>query len=280
MSAGPAHAPQDRLRRTLELRGRPLKLNVGRLLKEFGRAADEERVGEAMQATLADAGVRVRPSLENFTADQMITLELADVDSPEGPPTQDADPAGAEHVPQSPAEQVRPDTPRPPSKQQPHAAEDRSADPATSELRQSLFVRAAVEAERSVRDGYVRAREAAAERIAALERELTTEREATARARDERDELERRMHEERRDAATRIQALAAAERTARSLLEAQRTELSNLTHAVRVSSATIGQARDALEEMHTHAQQAAAEVRETLETGEALQTPAEPQAAG
>jgi hypothetical protein len=72
------------------------------------------------------------------------------------------------------------------------------------------------------------------------------------------------MHLERREAAARIQALAAAERTARGLLEAQRTELSNLTQTVRVSSAAIAQTRQTLGDVHEQVQQTAGDVRAAL----------------
>ncbi|HEY1480614.1 MAG TPA: hypothetical protein VGF46_11320, partial [Gaiellales bacterium] len=111
---------------------------------------------------------------------------------------------------------------------------------------------------------YDRAAAAAAERIGGLERELAAEREATARARDERDELERRMHVERREAAARLQALSAAERTARGLLEAQRTELSNLTQTVRVTTAAIAQTRETLGDVHEQVRETAADVRDAL----------------
>jgi hypothetical protein len=283
MSTAPPFGPEERWRRTVDQRGRPLKLKVGRLLKEFGYVALEPGVGDAIEASLGQVGLHVRPSLRDVTADQVITLELVNPSAPVSVPassTAAPAPAAAEtivaedagygvvadrpfHRTAEPFERAPEPAGVPPA-----PVPRRPAEPAVSaagdELDQSLLVRAAVEAERRVRSAYDRSAAAAAERIAGLEREISAEREATAQARDERDELERRMHLERREAAARIQALAAAERTARGLLEAQRTELSNLTQTVRVSSAAIAQTRDSLGDVHEQVQQTANDVRTAL----------------
>lgn len=268
MSTIPVHGPEERWRRTVDQRGRPLKLKVGRLLKEFGYPRLEPGVGEAIEARLAQVGLQVRPTLRDATADQVIMLELLSI---------------APAVAQAPVLTERPFSPAPsqPFERAPERQFERPVEPAHEPaapayaapmrpdgpgegLEQSVLVRAAVEAERRVRNAYDRAATVAAERIAGLERELAAEREATARARDERDELERRIHVERREAAARLQALAAAERTARGLLESQRTELSNLTQTVRVTTAAIAQTRETLGEVHEQVQQTAADVREAL----------------
>lgn len=293
MSAIPTHGPEERWRRTVDQRGRPLKLKVGRLLKEFGYARLEPGVGEAIESRLAQVGLQVRPGLRDATADQVILLEVSGAGAAAPPDAPAADPApasipgpGPAARPSSPAPELAFDRPatRPTQRPAEHAFDrpaerlfERAPEPALApaavpaprldpgdEMEQSLLVRAAVEAERRVRNAYDRAASAAAERIGGLERELAAEREATARARDERDELERRMHVERREAAARLQALSAAERTARGLLEAQRTELSNLTQTVRVTTAAIAQTRETLGDVHEQVQQTAADVRDAL----------------
>ncbi len=307
MSTIPVHGPEERWRRTVDQRGRPLKLKVGRLLKEFGYPRLDPGVGEAIELRLAQVGLHVRPTLRNATADQVIMLELLSVPAVPAaaeapvlserpfspPPAQHAERAperaferpperAHEPPPERPAERVyEPPPKRPPERAYepppervyeppPERMYERPPEralppqPAGDDMEQSVLVRAAVEAERRVRTAYDRAAAAAAERIAGLERELAAERESTARARDERDELERRMHIERREAAARLQTLAAAERTARGLLESQRTELSNLTQTVRVTTAAITQTRETLSDVHEQVQQTAADVRDAL----------------
>jgi hypothetical protein len=287
MSTIPVHGPEERWRRTVDQRGRPLKLKVGRLLKEFGYPRLEPGVGEAIEARLAQVGLHVRPALRDVTADQVIMLELLSVagapaavaeppvltERPFSPPPAQPFERAPERAFERPAEPAperayeRPPQPayQPPAPvPAPAPVPQRRPEPAPDDMEQSVLVRAAVEAERRVRTAYDRAAAAAAERIAGLERELVAERESTARARDERDELERRMHIERREAAARLQALAAAERTARGLLESQRTELSNLTQTVRVTTAAIAQTRETLGDVHEQVQQTAADVREAL----------------
>ncbi len=279
MRPGPARGPEHRLRRTLELRGRPLKLNVGRLLKEFQHQAADSGVGEAIESRLAEVGVQVRPNLHDLTADMMVTLELTEPELPaapdaDGPPAvpEAGGPAAEGSALQPPADAPEPPTARSQgatpvtdgSAEEPATPPAEPAQPA-DEAAQSLFVRAAVEAERHVRDRHDRARDAAAERIAVLERELAAELEATQRARDERDQLERLLHAERRETAARVQALASAERTARSLLEAQRSKLTNLTHTVRVSAAVSTQARETFAQVHGQVEQTASEIRATLD---------------
>jgi hypothetical protein len=290
MSTIPVHGPEERWRRTVDQRGRPLKLKVGRLLKEFGYPRLEPGVGEAIEARLAQVGLHVRPALRDVTADQVIMLELQSVagapaaaaepavltERPFSPPSAPAPAQAFERAPERtferpperayerPPEPAYQPPPAPAPMPQPRPEPPPAPAPAPDDMEQSVLVRAAVEAERRVRTAYDRAAAAAAERIAGLERELVAERESTARARDERDELERRMHIERREAAARLQALAAAERTARGLLESQRTELSNLTQTVRVTTAAIAQTRETLGDVHEQVQQTAADVREAL----------------
>jgi len=273
VNAFPSHGPEDRWRRTVEQRGRPLKLKVGRLLKEFGHASMEPGVGDAIESRLARVGLQVRPPLHDVTADQVITLEIAEraagqaIAAP-APAEEAAPPAERPSAPpperayERPQPVLRP--PEPAYAPPPPPALRADPGPGLEDMEQSTLVRAAVEAERRVRNAYDRAAAASAERVAGLERELAAEREATARARDERDELERRLHVERREAASRLQALAAAERTARGLLEAQRAELANLTQTVRVSTAAIAQTRETLDEVHGQVQQTAADVRDAL----------------
>jgi len=281
MSTAPPFGPEERWRRTVDQRGRPLKLKVGRLLKEFGYVSLDPGVADAIEASLGQVGLHVRPSLRDVTADQVITLELVNPSAPVRAPASSAaapapaadeplvaDDAGYGVVADRPFHRSAEPFERAsePAYVPPAPAPRRTAGPVAGgdELDQSDLVRAAVEAERRVRSAYDRSAAAAAERIAGLERELVAEREATTQARDERDELERRMHLERREAAARIQALAAAERTARGLLEAQRTELSNLTQTVRVSSAAIAQTRQTLGDVHEQVQQTAGDVRAAL----------------
>ncbi len=235
MSTPSPGAPEERWRRTIERRGRPLEVKAERLFKEFGHPSLRPGAADEIESRLTRVGLRVRPALDDVSADQVVTLEITEREAEQA--------AGAP----APAEEPPP-----------------SAEPGLEDLEQSTLVRAALEAERRVRHAYDRAAAAAAERVAALERELTAERAATARARDERDELERRMHGERRAAAARQQALAAAERTARGLLEAQRAQLSNLTQTLRVSTAAIAQTRETLDEVHEQVQQTAADVRDVL----------------
>ena len=280
MSTAPVHSPEERWRRTVDQRGRPLKLKVGRLLKEFGHAGLQPGVGAEIETRLAQVGLRVSPGLRNATADQVITLEFtgdAPAPLPVGPPA----PTAQRVLPVAPEQPfIAPETvvtPRPAPAPLPHDADggerpapvagigDTVGDGAAlGEIEQSVLVRAAVEAERRLRKATDRTAAAAADRIASLERELTTERDATARARDDRDDLVRRMHVERREAAARMQALAAAERTARGLLEAQRTELKNLGQTVRVSTAAIAQTRETLQGVHGQVQQTAVDVRGAL----------------
>jgi len=278
MSTAPVHSPEERWRRTVDQRGRPLKLKVGRLLKEFGHAGLQPGVGAEIETRLAQVGLRVSPGLRNATADQVITLEFAG-DAPAPLPVGPPAPAAQRVLPVAPEQPfIAPETvvtPRPAPAPLPlDAGGERPApvagigdtvgDGALGEIEQSVLVRAAVEAERRLRKATDRVAAAAADRIASLERELTTERDATARARDDRDDLERRMHVERREAAARMQALAAAERTARGLLEAQRTELKDLGQTVRVSTAAIAQTRETLQGVHGQVQQTAVDVRGAL----------------
>jgi len=248
-------APEDRWRRTVEQRGRPLKLRADRLFNEFGLALLQPGAGEEIESRLADAGLQVRPPLDDVTADQVLTLEITE-------PAAHDDAGSAPPAATSAPPEAKPGRPQ----RDPQRAEQTalSAELGLDDMEQSTLVRAALEAERRVRNAYDRAAAAAAERVAALERELTSERAATARARDERDELERRLHGERRAAASRQQALAAAERTARGLLEAQRAQLSNLTQTLRVSTAAIAQTRETLGDVHGQVQQTATDVREAL----------------
>ena len=282
MSTAPPFGPEERWRRTVDQRGRPLKLKVGRLLKEFGYVSLDPGVADAIEASLGQVGLHVRPSLRDVTADQVITLELVNPSAPVRAPASGAPApaAGRRRAARGRRCRLRRRRRQAVSSHRralrarvragvcaagARAAPDgRPTVAGGDELDQSDLVRAAVEAERRVRSAYDRSAAAAAERIAGLERELVAEREATTQARDERDELERRMHLERREAAARIQALAAAERTARGLLEAQRTELSNLTQTVRVSSAAIAQTRQTLGDVHEQVQQTAGDVRAAL----------------
>ena len=244
----PLRAPEDRWRRTIEQRGRHLKLKADRLFNEFGIEHARPGAGEEIESRLERVGLRVRPPLDDVSADQVVTLEIAErvAEPDDATAREEVEPSRPERAPQRVEE-----TPLPP-------------EPGLDDLEQSTLVRAALEAERRVRNAYDRAAAAAAERVAALERELVAARAATTRARDERDELERRMHGERRAAATRQQALAAAERTARGLLEAQRAQLLNLTQTLRVSTTAIAQTRETLDEVHLNVQQTAVDVRKAL----------------
>lgn len=271
MSDAQTDRPEDRWRRTVDQRGRALKLKVGRLIKDFGHGGLDAEVGDVIEARLRSVGLSVQPSLRDATAGQVITLVVSGpaangestVDEAQrlsAPPERPA-PAVRSVAPAPPQPAPEP-PPRAPAEGSPGHGDDAFGVPAVVE--QSELVRAAVEAERRVRNAYERAATASADRISGLERELQAERDAATRTRGERDALERRLHVERRDAAARIQALASAERTARGLLEAQRTELSNLTQTARVSSATIAQTRETLDDIHGQVQQTATEIREAL----------------
>ena len=189
MSAG--SDPEQRWRRTLDQRGRPLKLKVGRLLKDFGYEQLDSRVAEVVERRLALAGLQVEPSLRQADGDEVLALTVV-------------------------AELAA----RPPSNAASHQGPVSAPDPHPQGP--------LVEAEHQVRDAYDRAQSAAAGQIARLERELAAEREATQRARDEREELERRIHVERREAATRLRALSEAELAARTQQQAQREELEDV----------------------------------------------------
>ncbi|MEJ7824186.1 MAG: hypothetical protein WKF48_02085 [Solirubrobacteraceae bacterium] len=271
MSDAQTDRPEDRWRRTVDQRGRALKLKVGRLIKDFGHARLDAEVGEVIEARLRNVGLSVQPSLRDATAGQVITLVVSGpaangestVDEAQrlsAPPERPA--PAVRNVAPAPAQPAPEPPPRAPAEGSRGHGDDAFGGPAVVE--QSELVRAAVEAERRVRNSYERAATASADRISGLERELQAERDATTRARDERDTLERRLHVERRDTAARIQALASAERTARGLLEAQRTELSNLTQTARVSSTTIAETRETLDDIHGQVQQTATEIREAL----------------
>ena len=244
----PSHDPEERWRRTVQQRGRPLKLKVGRLLREFGVSEFEYGVAESIEARLAQVGVTVWPSLVDADDDDVITLDMVPVEAdaaPAPPPPSD----GGAPVVELPFAGSRPPQPPPPPdgrfaprteprfapRAQPRGdsrpAPSPPAQPGVPQIEHSPLVRAAVEAERRVRSAYDQAAAAAEERISRLERELAVERDAISRTRDERDQLEQRMHAERRQAAARLQALAAAERTALRLLEAERAQLTNRAQA-------------------------------------------------
>jgi hypothetical protein len=191
MSTAPPFGPEERWRRTVDQRGRPLKLKVGRLLKEFGYVSLEPGVADAIEASLGQVGLHVRPSLRDVTADQVITLELVNPSAPVRAPASSAPgPAPADDEPLVADDSgygVVADRPfhrsAEPFERAPEpldvssAAAPRRTAPAVAagdELDQSDLVRAAVEAERRVRSAYDRSAAAAAERIAGLEREIAT----------------------------------------------------------------------------------------------------------
>ncbi|HEY1538581.1 MAG TPA: hypothetical protein VGF63_04220, partial [Solirubrobacteraceae bacterium] len=209
MSALPSHEAEERWRRTVEQRGRPLKLKVGRLLREFGHRRLEPGVGDSIEARLARVGLRVTPPLRDVTADQVITLDLVRTDVPRPAPRA----GGAFPIAPSPG---APGAPAPGAR--PGARVDGAsvggAPGAAVDAEQTPLVWAAVEAERHVRDALDQAAAMAAERIAALERDLAAEREAAAAAREERDAVARRVAAERRAAAARLEQLSASERGA------------------------------------------------------------------
>lgn len=273
MSTG-AHDPEQRWRRTVDQRGRPLKLKVGRLLRDFGYEGLDPAIAESVEARLAHAGLQVEPSLRTVDDDGVVTLRVgsaapgppapAPTIAPPPPPAWSAAPAPAPDPlpPVAPAPAPAP-APVAPSQPDPAAAPAPGV-PGLEGMEQSLLVRAAVEAEARVRDAYERAQAAASGRIARLERELAAEQEAAARARAERDELERRLHAERQEAAARLQQMAEAEHAARAQVEAQRRELAEARRRSQVVGAAAGQAGETLDAVRRDVDVAMQDVRFTL----------------
>ena len=74
----PLGAPEDRWRRTVEQRGHPLKLRADRLFSEFGLALARPGAGEEIESCLARVGLRVRPPLDEVSADQVVMLEITE----------------------------------------------------------------------------------------------------------------------------------------------------------------------------------------------------------
>ena len=67
-------APEQRWRRTVERRNRPAKLNVDRLLRDFGYAELDPDVGDAIEARLAGVSLAVAPSLRHAVAGEVVTI--------------------------------------------------------------------------------------------------------------------------------------------------------------------------------------------------------------
>ena len=218
MSAIPPYGAEERWRRTVDNRHRPLKLKVGRLLREFGYARLDPDVTAAIEARLERVGLRVRPPLHTVTGDQIITLELlrpAVGGAPYEPPvTSDF---AAVPVPEAYQPLVDP----------PAQGRLLDVDQYTPDSEQARLVQAAVEAERRAREAYDQAAAAAAERIAALERELAAERQAKARTAGQSGRIRQRIDLEREDATLQLADLAANERAASEQLDAERTRIAD-----------------------------------------------------
>jgi hypothetical protein len=67
-------APEQRWRRTVERRDRPAKLKVDRLLRDFGYAALDAEVGDAIEARLAGVALAVSPSLRDTRTGEVVTI--------------------------------------------------------------------------------------------------------------------------------------------------------------------------------------------------------------
>ncbi len=217
MGAIPPYGAEERWRRTVDNRHRPLKLKVGRLLREFGFARMDPDVTLAIEARLERVGLRVRPPLHTVSGDQIITLELiqpgvaAPVSGPEPPITNDFGAVESEaYLPFVDA---------------PEQGRLLDVDQYTPDSEQAGLVRAAVEAEQRAREAYDLAASAAAERIVALERELVAERNAKARSNDQSSEIKQRIDLEREDATAQLVDLAESERAASAQLDAERARV-------------------------------------------------------
>jgi hypothetical protein len=216
MSAIPPYGAEERWRRTVDNRHRPLKLKVGRLLREFGYARLDPDVTAAIEARLERVGLCVQPPLHTVAGDQIITLELlrpAVAGTPYEPITNEFPPVSAPDVYQ-------------PFVDPPGQGRLLDVDQYTPDSEQARLVRAAVEAEQRAREAYDQAAAAAADRIAALERELAAERQAKARTDDQSIEIRQRIDLEREDATARLADLAASERAASDQLDAERARIS------------------------------------------------------
>ena len=220
MSAIPPYGAEERWRRTVDNRHRPLKLKVGRLLREFGYARLDPEVSAAIEARLERVGLRVQPPLHTVAGDQIITLELLR-------PTV----AGAPYEPPPPATNDFAAVPAPevyqPFVDPPAQGRLLDVDQYTPDCEQARLVRAAVEAEQRAREAYDHAAAAAADRIAALERELAAERQAKARSDDQSIDIRQRIDLEREDATARLADLAASERAASDQVDAERARISD-----------------------------------------------------
>ena len=71
-------APEQRWRRVVDRRNRPAKLKVDRLVRDFGYAALDDEVGDAIEARLAGVALAVAPSLRNAIAGEVVTIYAND----------------------------------------------------------------------------------------------------------------------------------------------------------------------------------------------------------
>ena len=69
-----ARSPEQRSRRTIDSRGRPNKLKLGRLLRDFGYTELNPETAASIESRLASVGLTVAPSLSAATDESIITI--------------------------------------------------------------------------------------------------------------------------------------------------------------------------------------------------------------
>lgn len=74
----PGSTPESRWRRTVDRRGRPSRLTVSRLLRDFGFSTLEPKSQTAIRNRLAEVGLAVAPPLESAELETIVTLYAAD----------------------------------------------------------------------------------------------------------------------------------------------------------------------------------------------------------
>lgn len=117
----PSRAPELRWRRTIDRRGRPTRLTVRRLLRDFGFAGLGPESQATIESRLAEVGVTVNPPLSRAEPDTIITLDAAEGESglaaaaAPGPPAGEGTPVQAQvPAPAPPVQAAAPVRPEPP----------------------------------------------------------------------------------------------------------------------------------------------------------------------
>lgn len=233
--------PEQRWRRTVARRGRPAKLKLGRLVRDFGYGELDREAGETIEARLATVGLAVDPPLNAVGVDEVVTLyALEEPRSAKGPATDPQQPrdvadghaADEEIASAGPADGSPATDGEPALSELVHLGSERQSSVQPAETQQqpamspgeSPLVRAARDTESAMRDAQERTRQEAERQIAAVKGELVAARADAGRLRVQQSSLEAQLAGARVD----VERLHAEQTSLKQDLTASRSETDGL----------------------------------------------------